>query len=89
MYAKWAAGQLESVRVPKSLCQPEIESALAEVLEHFGDEPLLPWQKANTDAARHALDEVAANAYGISGTVLADWRERLANEPTVANLSPM
>ena len=89
MYAKWAAGQLESVRVPKALCQPDIESALAEVLERFGDEPLLPWQQANGDAARHALDEVAAKAYGISESVLADWRVRLANEPTVANLSPM
>ena len=35
MYPRWSVGQLGSVKVPKSLCRPEIESALAGTLERF------------------------------------------------------
>ena len=35
------------------------------------------------------IDQAVAEAYGLSGTVLTDWRERLAQEPTVAIRSPV
>ena len=36
-------------------------------------------------AVRAVIDEAAALALGLSPDVLADWRRRLAAEPTVSN----
>ena len=87
MYARWSVAQLESVMVPVSLSTRKVESALVRVFDRFCDDPLLPWAQADTDPVRREIDDAVAEAYGISGTALADWRERLAREPTVANRS--
>ncbi len=36
-------------------------------------------------AVRAVIDEAAALAFGLAPEVLADWRRRLAAEPTVSN----
>ena len=89
MYPKWSVVLLESVKVPESLRNPEVESVLVEIYDRRCHEPLQPWAHADADPVRREIDEAVAEACGISGTVLADWRERLAREPTVANRSPL
>ena len=89
MYPKWSVVQLESVKVPESLGTAEAESKFANVFDRLADEPLKPWAGADTDPIRCEIDDVVAETYGISAGVLADWRERLAREPTVANRSPL
>ena len=79
-YPKWSVVQLESVKVSESLRTTEVESTLARVFDRFCDDLLEPWARADLDPVRREID----NAVGI----LADWRERLANEPTVANRRP-
>ena len=87
MYVRWSVAQLESVMVPVSLSTRKVESALVRVFDRFCNDPLLPWAQADTDPVRREIDDTVAEAYGISGTALAGWRERLAREPTVANRS--
>lgn len=90
MYPKWSVGQLESVSVPELIRTTEVESALASAFDRLRHEPLQSWAGADTDSVRREIDDtVAAEAYGISTSVFADWRERLAREPTVANRSPI
>ena len=66
-----------------------MSSDLADVYARFSREPLQPWAQADTDPVRREIDEAVAEAYGVSAADLADWRERLAKEPTVANRSPL
>ena len=88
MYLSWSVAQLGSVRVPPSLGDAaEAQAALVAVYDRLCRARLQPWAHANIDPVRCEIDEAVAEAYGISGTVLADWRERLAREPTVANRS--
>ena len=89
MYVRWSVGQLGAVMVPVSLPTREVESALVRVFDRFYDDPLLPWARADADPVRREIDDTVAEVYGISASVLGDWRERLAKEPTVANRSPL
>ena len=89
MYPKWSVGQLKSVSMPELIRITEVESALASAFDRLRHEPLQSWAGADTDPVRREIDDAVAQAYGISAGVLADWRERLANEPTIANQSPL
>ena len=89
MYPNWSIAQLGTVQVPESLRAPQVESALVTVYDRLNRTQLQPWARADTDPVRREIDEAVADAYGISAGVLADWRERLAKEPTVANRSPL
>lgn len=89
MYPKWSVGQLESVRVPELIRTVEVESALASAFDRLRHERLRSWAGADTDSVRQEIDDAVAEAYGLSTSVFADWRGRLAREPTVANRSPI
>ena len=80
---------LKLVSVPELIRTTEVESALASAFDRLRHEPLQSWAGADTDPVRREIDDAVAQAYGISAGVLADWRERLANEPTIANQSPL
>ena len=90
MYPNWSIAQLGTIQVPESLgSAPQVESALVAAYDHLKRTQLQPWAQADADPVRREIDEAVAEAYGISAGVLADWRERLAKEPTVANRSPV
>ena len=88
MYLHWSVAQLRSVRVPVSLGDTEQQAALVAVYDRLCRERLQPWAQADTDPIRQAIDDAVSDAFGLSSDVLADWRARLAREPTVANQSP-
>ena len=89
MYARWSVGQLASVRLPVSVRSGEVASALAGVFDRLSHEPLQPWAHADADSVRRRIDDAIAEPYGLSTSDLADWRGRLAREPTIANRSPL
>ena len=88
MYPKWSVKQIRSVNVPASLENAETQAALEAVYDRVCRDRLQPWAQADTDPVRLKVDDAVAEAYGFSPNVLADWRRRLAAEPTVANRSP-
>ena len=89
MYLSWSVAQLGSVHVPASLSNVEGQATLVATYDRLCREPLQPWAHADADPVRREIDDDVAEAYGISAGVLADWRKRLAKEPTVANRSPL
>lgn len=93
MYLSWSVAQLGSVRVPASLGDSARQVTLVVEYERLCcrlcRERLQPWAQAETDPVRRKIDDDVAEVYGIAVRDLADWRERLANEPTVANRSPL
>ncbi len=90
MYLGWSVAQLGSVRVPASLNDAtDTQGALVAIYDRLCRARLQRWAQADADPVRREIDETVAEAYGISAGVLADWRERLAKEPTVANQSPV
>ena len=88
MYVQWSVSQLGSVRVPTSLENAETQAALEAVYDRVCRDRLQPWAQADADPVRRKIDDAVAEAYGLSPNVLADWRRRIATEPTVANRSP-
>ena len=89
MYLNWSVAQLGSVRVPASLGDSGGQASLVAVYERLCHARLQPWAHADTDPIRREIDDAVADVYGISASVLTDWRERLATEPTIANQSPL
>ena len=85
-YPTWQLAHLREIRIPK-LDNPAwapLKAAFHEVCET----KLLPMKHAEECEARKTIDEAAAFALGIDHSVLADWRRRLAAEPTIANERP-
>ena len=82
-YPKWSKGHLKSLPCPR----PETSGskALTEAWERANRTPLLPFAKAEGCVARQIIDEAAALAIGAEEDVVADWRRRLAAEPTITN----
>ena len=90
MYLSWSVAQLGSVRVPASLGDlAGVQAELVAVYDRLRSERLQPWAQADVDPVRRDIDEAVAETYGFSSAALADWRERLAREPTIANRSPL
>ena len=89
MYLSWSVAQLGSVQVPASLGDTDGQAAAAAAYDRLCHARLQPLAHADADPVRREIDDVVAEAYGISSDVLADWRERLAKEPTVTNQSPI
>ena len=89
MYLSWSVAQLGSVQVPASLGDADGQAAAVTAYDRLCHPRLQPLAHADTDPVRREIDDVVAEAYGISSDVLADWRERLAKEPTVTNQSPI
>ena len=82
-YAVWSLAQLRQVQIPKPE-SPAWES-LTKAWEQAHDLELLPMRDAEECRARRIIDEAAAAALGVSEDQVADWRRRLAAEPTITN----
>ena len=82
-YPKWSVEHLKSLPCPK----PETPgcAALAEAWKQSNRTTLLPLQQAEDCVVRQIIDEAAAQVLGVEPDVVADWRWRLAAEPTITN----
>ena len=58
-------------------------SPLVAAYEKLQDHPLLPWRHMNECPVRTELDIAAAQTAGMDPGMVADWRHRLAREPSV------
>ncbi len=74
---------LREIRIPKP--DNPAWTDLREAFEQVKNVELLPMREAETCPARRVIGEAAATALGVSAETLADWRHRLAREPTVSN----
>ena len=80
-YPKWSLAQLRLVRVPTP--DNAAWAALADAWHEARDIELLPMRNAEKCPARRIIDEAAAAALDVSPETVADWRRRLAAEPTI------
>lgn len=82
-YPDFSLDQLRSVRVP-SPENPAWRDLLA-AYEEACDIELLPMRDGEQCAGRRIIDRAAAQVLGIPEATIADWRRRLAREPTISN----
>lgn len=82
-YPTWQLAHLRQIRIPKP--DNPAWGALKDAFDATCDDELLPMKQAEECAVRAVIDEAAALALGLSPDVLAEWRRRLAAEPTVSN----
>ncbi len=82
-YPKWSKSHLASLPCP----DPKHAgcTALAEAWAQVCELELLPLRDGQKCPARRAIDAAAASALGIPEGQIADWRKRLAGEPTISN----
>ena len=59
--------------------------ALTEAFDLACEIELLPMREAEQCEVRLVIDDTAALALGVEPTIVADWRRRLAREPTITN----
>ena len=82
-YPSWSLAQLRQISIPK----PDhfAWDALKDAFDEACETELLPMGRAEECPARRVVDEAAALACGLDSDLLADWRRRLAAEPTITN----
>ena len=86
-YADYSLDQLRSMPVPDpAKCDL---SALSDAFRKLGGAELLPWPQMDECPTHAALDDAAAQVLGLDATEIADWRERIVQEPTVSNRPAM
>ncbi len=80
-YPTWQLGHLREIRIPR----PDNPGwrALKDAFDSVCDQELLPMGQGVECQVRHIIDEAAALAIGVTPSEVADWRARLAREPTV------
>ena len=83
-YPKWSVKHLQSVPSPRNGTAGA--EALARAWERTCRTPLLPMRDAEKCSVRSVIDAAAATVLGVAPDVVADWRRRLAAEPTVTNM---
>ena len=83
-YPSWSLEQLSSIRIPKPGNLGW--NVLADAYADFSETELLPMGKAQECGVRQAIDKAAAQALGVDEEQVAEWRGRLAVEPTVAGI---
>ena len=85
-YPSWSLGQIRDIPIPK----PEsfAWNALAAAYAAACDLELLPLRQAQQCQARRTIDRAAALALDIDEAQIAEWRGKLAQEPTVSNKPP-
>ena len=82
-YPTWQVAHLREIRIPKQ--DNPAWDALKDAFDLTCDEELLPMRQAEECEVRQIIDEAAALALGVEPDVVADWRRRLAAEPTITN----
>ena len=82
-YPTWQLLHLREIAIPK----PESPgwASLAAAWDEVQDVELLPMRQADECAARRVIDAAAAVALDVGEDEIADWRRRLAREPTISN----
>ena len=82
-YPKWSVAHLMSMPCPSPGSRGCAE--LADAWKRSCHDPLLPLRDSIECVAREAIDEAAASALAVDAADIADWRRRLAAEPTITN----
>lgn len=82
-YPDFSLDQLRSVLVP-STDNPAWRDLLA-AYEEACDIQLLPLRDGERCEGRRIIDRAAAQVLSIPEATIADWRRRLAREPTISN----
>ena len=82
-YPTWQLAHLREIRIPNR-ANPGW-SSLREAFDEVFDAELLPMKQAEECEVRKLIDGAAASALGVHPDRLADWRRRLATEPTITN----
>ena len=82
-YPTWQLTHLKQIRIPKP--DNPAWGLLVRAYDQACDTELLPMRQAETCLARQVIDRAAAKACGLDPALLADWRRRLASEPTITN----
>ena len=72
-------------RNPNSESDNPAWGSLRAAFDQVCDRELLPMRQAEECEVRRIIDEAAALALDVQPDVLADWRRRLAAEPTITN----
>ena len=83
-YPTWQLAHLREIRIPKP--DNPAWGFLRTVFDQVCDRELLPMRHAEECGARRVIDEAAASVLEVETRVLADWRRRLAAEPTITNV---
>ncbi|MCY4107537.1 MAG: hypothetical protein OXG11_00735, partial [Chloroflexi bacterium] len=83
-YPSWSLDQLRQIHVPTRLNE-EAWDSLRSAFDKACDIDLLPMQQADECEVRQMIDKAAALACGLEPATVADWRCRLAAEPTITN----
>ena len=82
-YPTWQVAHLREIRIPRP-DNPAWESLTA-AFDRVCNVEMLPMRQADECPVRKVIDDAAALALGVGPEVLADWRRRLAAEPTITN----
>ena len=82
-YPKWSMSHLTSMPCPMPGTKGCVE--LKRAWRQYRNEPMHPLRDAETCRSRQAIDEAAAAVLGVDAGAVADWRRRLAVEPTIMN----
>ena len=83
-YPVWQLTHLREIRIPRR--DNPAWTSLKAAFDQACETELLPMKHAEECEARKIIDEAAASTLGIGPDVLADWRRRLAAEPTITNV---
>ena len=82
-YPMWQVAHLREIRIPKP--ENPAWTDLRDTFEQVKNIELLPMRDAEQCPARRVIDRAAAKALDVSEDVVAEWRRRIACEPTVSN----
>ena len=80
-YPNWSTEHLEQLPIPK--LHTGAGDVLSRAWHENKDIELMELGEAMNDPAREALDKAAAVACGVKYSVVAEWRKKLSEEPTV------
>ena len=87
-YPQWAIAQLEGVRLPASLKDPNVAKRLARIHDDLAAREIGRLQYAADDPVRHAIDAAVCRLYGLDETTVHEWRGLLSQEPFNRNVAP-
>lgn len=81
-YPRYNPSQLRSLLVPHpSMCDIK---PLVKAYDDLQDKELKPWPAMDSDPNRCRLDDTVADVLGLDTQEVAEWRQRIVNEPFVS-----
>ena len=85
-YPRYSLSSLRSLLIPE-LSNESIQ-VLSDAFDQTSSSTLLPWSRMNECPVRPLLDMAAARVLRMDARRIADWRARIAREPTVSGRPP-